>query len=219
MIPPAALAEVSRIGLQRGLRVLQGYRLGDTDETHVARLLDYMAPAPFTTWVDIGCGFGEVARLMHRQRHDLAFVLVNNSYYQLARVPGDMMWLHADMHDLPIETGTMDGCMFLYSLCHADDISEALAEAARVTRPGGELLVYDYERLGGDNRLMQERLCAQALPPGELGAIAAAAGWTVTLWDRPSGSDAVWRGLFADPAEYERLFADLRPVLWKAVRE
>jgi SAM-dependent methyltransferase len=219
MIPPAVLAEVSRLGLAAGLRVLQGYRLAHTDEAHVARLLEYLAPAPFTTWADIGCGFGEVARLMRAQRPDLAFILVNNSYYQLARVPGDMLSLHADMHDLPIETGTMDGCMFLYSLCHADDVGKALAEAARVTREGGELLVYDYERRGGDNRLMRERLYAQALWHDELCDLAGDAGWAITAWHNPPGSDALFRSLFTDQADYGRIFDDLCPVLWKATRE
>jgi ArsR family transcriptional regulator len=218
MIPPPALAEVSRLGLVAGLKVLQGYRLADTDEAHVGVLLDYMAPEPWTTWVDVGCGFGEVARLMRARCPDLGFVLVNNSYYQLARVPQDFLWLHADMSDLPIETATMDGCMFLYSLCHADDIGLALGEAARVTRPGGGLFVYDYERLGGDNHLMRKRLYAQALSRGALQGMATAAGWAVEMWHNPSGSDAVWRRLFADAAAYEAIFADLRPVLWRAIR-
>jgi len=97
MIPADVLNEASRLALAAGVKILQGFRLADTDAAHVARLLDYMQPEAGETWVDIGCGFGEVARLMHAACPDLNFILVNNNYFQLSHAPRDFLQLHADM--------------------------------------------------------------------------------------------------------------------------
>jgi len=114
----------------------------------------------------------------------------------------------------------------------------ALREAARVTRRGGRLLVFDYERLpdqtrpthpGGaahvpdygladPNRLMRERLFARAVPFDEMVAIADIAGWTVDWHENPDGCDDVFRMLYGNDEEYARIFDDLRPVIWTAVR-
>jgi ubiquinone/menaquinone biosynthesis C-methylase UbiE len=126
--------------------------------------------------------------------------------------------MHGDMHALPLHNAAVDGCMFLYSLCHADPVRLALQEAARVTKPGGGLFVFDYARLAGDNRLMQEKLYAAALPPDCLRAIAEAVGWHVTGWDAPDGDDALFRELYGNPVEYALIFTALVPVLWRAVR-
>jgi len=217
-LPQPALTEASRYGLDRGIRILQGYRLAGTDAAHTDCLLDFMAPKRGTVWADIGCGFGEVARLMQRRRPDLDFVLINNNTFQLAAAPTEFRKLHGDMHALPLHDAAVDGCMFLYSLCHADPIGGALKEAARVTAPGGGLLVFDYARLAGDNRLMREKLYATALAPDHLRAIAEAVGWRVTGWDAPDGDDALFRELYDNPIEYARIFTPLVPVLWKAVR-
>lgn len=203
-----------------GLRILQGVRLGPNDAAHVAALLRFMAPKPHTTWVDVGCGFGEVARLMQLERPDLNFILVNNNQYQLDQAPVAFpRWL-ADMVELPVPDASVDGAMFLYSLCHADAFTSVLAEAARVVKPEGTLFVYDYERLKGDNTLMRNTLCARAISREGMGRITERAGWEITRWDHPDGDDQVWRDLYGptNQASYELIFKDLVPVLWKARR-
>jgi SAM-dependent methyltransferase len=217
-IPQDVLVEASRVCLAQGVKILQGYRLADTDEAHVAKLLAHMAPKPDTLWADIGCGFGEVARVMCEQRPDLSFFLVNNNEFQLAHTPEGFRAIQADMEDIPLGDGTVDGCMFLYSLCHAPDMLFALIEAARITRPGGELYVYDYERMGGDNALMRQCLYAKAFPFDDIVDTARMAGWKVTLHYHPAGSDELFRQLYPNQEEYDEIFEDLRPVIWKAVR-
>ena len=209
----AATAEVAR----HGIKVLQGYRLAPTDEAHVSALLRYMAPDADATIVDIGCGFGEVARLMAIERPDLDFILVNSNALQLSFAPTCFHHVLADMHDMPLRDGCADGVMFLYSLCHAD-FHAALAEAARVTRPGGMLFVFDYDRLRGDNYRMTTRLCARAIPYAEMAQIAMDTGWRPVMRDYPDGDDALFRGLFESAVEYARIFDDLVPIVWKARR-
>lgn len=235
MIPVDVLNEASRRCLAAGIRILQGFRLGDTDERHVARLMEFMQPDPGSTWVDIGCGFGEVARLMSHA--NLNFILVNNNYFQLSHAPSQFLRLYGDMHDLPLEDETADGCMLLYTLCHANPPLTVLEEAARVTRPGGRLLVFDYERLPAPDNdvpdddlsellspesdphyLMQMRLFARAWPFDDLVRCADAAGWTVDLHHNPPGDDRLFRTLYGNDREYDEIFDALRPVIWTAIR-
>jgi len=218
MIPQDMLTAASRAGWEQGLRILQGYRLAPTDAAHVARLLAYMAPARDTLWLDLGCGFGEVARHMRELRPDLRFILVNNNRWQLYRVPGELRTLEADMASVPLDDGCADGCMFLYSLCHAESFRAVLTEAARLTAPGGALFVFDYQRLGGTNARMRERLFARALFGEQMQGELSATGWRLTLRDYPDGDDSLFRSLFASEAEYDLIFRDLVPVIIKAVR-
>jgi hypothetical protein len=68
LLDAAALELPSEEAWARGIRILQGNRLGDTDAAHVAALLALMALPEGALIADIGCGFGEVARLMRGQR-------------------------------------------------------------------------------------------------------------------------------------------------------
>ena len=220
MIDQDRLTLASRLALESNLRVLQGFRLGATDREHIQRLLDYMAPEPETTWLDIGCGFGEPARLMQALRPDLRFRLVNNNAFQLAQVPAHLVAVPADMHELPFPDDTFDGAMFLYSLCHADSFIAALREAARVVRAGGRLFVFDYVRLNdSDDRLSQHYLDARFLPYGALRPLTRVSGWTSLGCDLPSGDDAVFRAAFGDQqAVYDRIFKQVVPIVWWATR-
>lgn len=215
----ARLDAVSDVAWESGLRVLQGHRLGTTDELHVGELLRLMAPPMGAVVADLGCGFGEVARLMRMARPDLAFVLVNRNAKQLARVSYDvgLSTVLADVHDLPLGDGFCDGAMLLYALCHLD-APRALAEAARIVRPGGFLFVFDYERLGGDDALMSRVLCARAHSNRTMQAWAREAGWRWAGQHSPSGDDATFRALFSDGAEYDAIFNHLRPVVWRFTR-
>jgi ubiquinone/menaquinone biosynthesis C-methylase UbiE len=219
MIPQDFLTEASRKCLDAGVRVLQGFRLAQTEHTHVAALLDYMDPARGTLWADIGCGFGEPARMMHQLRPDLGFVLVNNNQFQLDYAPRRFLRLCADMAYIPLPAESVDGCMFLYSLMHADNLGVALREAARITRPGGALFVYDFERIRGDNDLMQRRMYARAFPFAVLGHYGKRAGWGIVMHAYPDGDDTLARTMYGNDEEYDEIFDDVQFTVWKAVRE
>lgn len=205
MIPQAALDHFSRIGLECGLRLLQGFRLHDTDEGHVERLLA-LAGVVAGHWLDIGCGFGEFARLARRPA--LRFTLLNYNAFQLTHAPENMPRVRADMNDLPFGAGSFDGAMFLYSLCHADDPLRALAEAARVVRPGGHLVVYDYT--GADCGTWGE-LYARFYEMAELEGLARACGWRMQAVEYPHGREMMF--------DQHPSFADLRATLWRAARD
>ena len=222
MIPPDEMNAASLACLQRGVKILQGFRLADTDEAHIAALLAFMDPPHRSSWLDIGCGFGEPARLMQQQRPDLRFELVNNNRFQLSRVPSEMSAWHADMHDLPFLNATFDGAMFLYSLCHSEGLISALREAARVVRRDGRLFVFDYVRLAGDNTLAKLHLGANFFTPDDLADLLWNAGWIANGITLPkTGSDAVFRSLFGDGTQvelYNRIFSELAPMLADCTR-
>lgn len=202
-----------------GLRLLQGHRLGASDYRHTMSLLDRMAPEQGEQILDVGCGFGEPARLMAAARPDLRFTLLNVSAVQLRYAPKAMPRVGADAHKLPFPAASFDRVMFLYSLCHMRPL-QAFMEAARVTRPGGGLFIYDYERLRGDNGLMRQQLMAEAHPWWTLDSWLRGADWEVVGHEAPEGDDYLFRALFAleGNPHYDRIFGELRPMIVQARR-
>lgn len=140
----AALQAATDACLASGMRVLQLFRCGD-EAAHVARLLELMAPPADACVVDVGCGVGEVARLMLEARPDLGFILLNLSAYQLELCPEAMTRVQADLHDMPIVDACADVVMVNYTLGYAD-LDRFMAQAARVLKPGGVLFIYDLTR-------------------------------------------------------------------------
>lgn len=218
LIAPHTLDGATDQAILMGIKVLQGCRFAATDEGHVSELLRHMAPEHGATILDVGCGFGEVSRLMAMERPDLDFILLNQNEKQLSYAPTDSMRVLGDMHAIPLADASVDGAMLLYSLCHAD-FGVALKEAARVTRQGGELFVYDYERVSGDNALFLAHLSAWAIPRPLMEWVAGNAGWTPVMHETPDGDDTMFREAFGDDVAYDAIFSELTPCVWKMRRQ
>ena len=98
---------------------------------------------------DLGCGEGyltvETARWA---RHVTA---VDRSTGVLARAKAlaarkkcsNITWKKGELEKLPIENATVDVALLSQALHHAADPALAIAEAARVLKPGGRLLILD----------------------------------------------------------------------------
>lgn len=94
--------------------------------------------------LDAGCGAGRVSA--HLRGGGLRVVGVDLSPGMLAMALRDQPWLPtavATLTRLPLGDDTVDAVMFWYSTIHLDDdqLVVALAEASRVLRPGGHVLV------------------------------------------------------------------------------
>jgi phosphoadenosine phosphosulfate reductase len=139
-----AINTATDLALAKGLRVMQTAFIGDSQAAHVAYLLKLINPAPGAHIVDAGCGVGEVARLMHAERPDLTFDLVNVSEYQLKHAPdGEAFALHrVDFTRSGLPDASADVVMFNSALCQMP-INQALSEARRLLKPGGQLFVCD----------------------------------------------------------------------------
>jgi SAM-dependent methyltransferase len=98
---------------------------------------------------DLGCGEGyltvETARWA---RHVTA---VDRSTGVLARAKAlaarkklsNITWKKGELESLPMENGSIDVALLSQALHHASDPAGALAEATRVLKPGGRLLILD----------------------------------------------------------------------------
>ena len=94
---------------------------------------DMVAPQLRGPVLDVGCGEGRLAALLGG---DVRWVGVDSSPSQLAANPYRPVVL-ADMRALPFADGTFAEVAHLWCLYHLDDPVPAIAEAARVLRPGG----------------------------------------------------------------------------------
>jgi 3'-phosphoadenosine 5'-phosphosulfate sulfotransferase (PAPS reductase)/FAD synthetase len=178
LMDAAAVDAATDTALSMGILVFNGALFGQDEAEHVDVLLQILDPVEDALIIDAGCGVGEMARLMRERRPDLKFLLVNTSQMQLDRCPPDFDRLLADYEHLEgVPDHCADAIVFSYSLCHAEFWMPALAEARRVLKPGGTLLVNDMARL-------------DELPRSDIEALLGALVWSPELvesWFREAG--------------------------------
>ncbi len=100
--------------------------------------------------LDAGCGFGGTFDLLNRQAHDmdLAGVNVDDRQLDICRqlVPANgnrLRWDLADACHLPYADASFDRVLCIEAMFHFSSRRRFFAEAARVLRPGGTLVVSD----------------------------------------------------------------------------
>lgn len=125
-----------------GVRLLNFWRLAESESGHVAAALDLLELPPGAAVADLGSGTGEFARLALAQRGDLRFTLVNDHAWQLEQSPSGARTVLADMARTGLASGSYDAVILAYALGHGD-VAEVLEEACRILKPGGKLLLHD----------------------------------------------------------------------------
>ena len=100
--------------------------------------------------LDIASGDGVLAELVapHANRYvciDTSARVVAMASERLRRLP-NVEVREGDMHALPFEAGSFDLVVLMHALTYADKPAQAVAEAARVLRPGGRLLLSSLAR-------------------------------------------------------------------------
>jgi ArsR family transcriptional regulator len=150
----ARLAEVRRLRKENFAQ----HRVGDERRQLVpgrswaawSRALGLLLPA--VDVADLGCGEGyltiEAARWARR------VVAVDRAKDVLAQAKAladrrkvrNITWKQGELDKLPIKDATIDIALLSQALHHADDPAAVLAEAQRILRPGGRLVVLDLRR-------------------------------------------------------------------------
>lgn len=117
------------------------------------RLWSLAGFGPGQSLLDLGCGPGfatlELARLAgsEGQVHavDSASQFTNHLRAQLDAAQVRNVRVHdCDVRDLPLTDATLDGVFARWLLCFVDDPRRVCEEVARVLRPGGVFLAWDY---------------------------------------------------------------------------
>lgn len=125
------------------------------DRRWKARLIREARLGPSDTVLDLACGTGDLARLAHAAGagHVIGVDLTVRMLV-LAR-PRDpaVQYVAGDMAALPAATASVDAVTTGYGLRNVPDLDVAIAEIARVLRPGGRLLSLDFNR--PDSRLVR----------------------------------------------------------------
>lgn len=141
-------------------------RIGELDDSTVAGLAarlelrgsdprqrrlwgEFLARATYpaaSTVLEVGCGIGIITQLIAARPGVTQAVGVDPSPYlveQARQHAPSLRFEVADGRALPFADQSMDGVVFCTTLCHIPGPDRALAEAFRVLKPGGSLLVYD----------------------------------------------------------------------------
>lgn len=120
------------------------------DEARIeAALLELFGAEAPKSLLDVGTGTGRVLQLMAPRIGFGLGVDLSREMLTVARANLDRTSLrncqvrHGDMYHLPLPDGSFDAATLHNVLRFADDPGAALAEAARVLRPGGRLAVVD----------------------------------------------------------------------------
>jgi ubiquinone/menaquinone biosynthesis C-methylase UbiE len=113
----------------------------DAEEPVVRSLLDEL---PAGRALDAACGTGRLTRLLEELGHDVVAVDASAAMLARAREKGLRARLvTGNLLDLPMESGSIDVAVCGLALTHVEDLLSAVAELARVLRPGGLLLTTD----------------------------------------------------------------------------
>jgi ubiquinone/menaquinone biosynthesis C-methylase UbiE len=99
--------------------------------------------------IDVGCGLGDDARALSRLvgPHgevvglDSSTALLERAQSRCEAEDGPVTFITGDAHELPFDAGAFDAARTERTLQHLESPARAVGELARVTRPGGVVLV------------------------------------------------------------------------------
>lgn len=124
--------------------------LHSPDEPVEAALLAALGREPLGTLLDVGTGTGRMAELFASRAAQITAFDKSPEMLRIARArlqhlpAGQVDLVQGDFAALPFEPASFDTLLFHQVLHYAQAPEEVLAEAARVTRPGGQIAVIDF---------------------------------------------------------------------------
>jgi ubiquinone/menaquinone biosynthesis C-methylase UbiE len=110
---------------------------------HVKVVLEHLGDLNGKRVADVGCGKGRFARVVKEKNPRASVVALDLAEAMLKPIPGEIHRVAASMTALPLATEAFDGAYATESLEHAVDIPGAVAELARIVKPGGRIVIID----------------------------------------------------------------------------
>jgi ubiquinone/menaquinone biosynthesis C-methylase UbiE len=182
-------------------------RLHVSDADVEAALLQILGPDHVDALLDLGTGTGWILQLLEQSYRRAVGIDASRDMLAVARANLDKAGIvkasvrHGDIFNLPLEAGDFDLITIHQVLHFLDEPERAIAEAARVLRPGGRLVIVDlaphafdylrdehaHLRLGFSHQTVTEWLEKLGLTVGEIIDLQPkqqkpASALTVTIW-------------------------------------
>jgi malonyl-CoA O-methyltransferase len=110
---------------------------------HVRLILEYFGDLERKRVLDVGCGKGRFARVLHERHPEASVVAFDLAEAMLRHVPAGVPPCAGSMTALPFQTEVFDCAYATESLEHAVDIDQAVAEICRAVKPGGRIVIID----------------------------------------------------------------------------
>lgn len=110
---------------------------------HVRRVLEHLGDLNAKSVADIGSGKGRFARIVKDRNPDATVIALDIAEAMLHPIASDIRRVAASMTQLPLASASVDAAYAIESLEHAVDIEGAVAEIARVVKPGGKIAIID----------------------------------------------------------------------------
>ena len=134
-------------------------------------VLQRMAPQPGERWLDLACGTGAVAERAARAGArvvgvDLAPALVETARERARALGLDIEYRVGDCEDLSdLDDGSFDIVSSTCGIMFSPDHEASASELARVTRPGGRIVLASWTPDGGLGRMFAMMAPFQPAPP------------------------------------------------------
>ena len=118
-------------------------------QRHVELFADVLEAVDARQAIEFGCGLGYNVRTLAGAKPGCSFTGVDLSPHHLASARRDargltnLEFVEGNYQQLSLEDGVFDAVLAVETLCQTDDQRLAVAEAFRLLRPGGQMLVID----------------------------------------------------------------------------
>ncbi|WP_066557876.1 ArsR/SmtB family transcription factor [Croceicoccus bisphenolivorans] len=153
--------------------------------------------------LDIGTGTGRMAELYAPSAQHVAAIDKSPEMLRIARArlqhlpPARLSLLQGDFLDLPFEAESFDTVLFHQVLHYAQAPERALAEAARVTKPGGRIAIVDFAAHAREDLRTEQAHARLGFTDTQMQTLLEGAGFAPVADSALSGSELtvrIWTG-------------------------
>jgi ubiquinone/menaquinone biosynthesis C-methylase UbiE len=145
-------------------------RITETLEDIHQRVIDALDPEPGDRWLDLACGTGAIAERACAAGAqvtgvDLAPVLIETAKERAAASGLDVEYVVGDVEALDFEDASFDKVSSTVGIMFAPDHEATAGEIARVTKPGGRIVLANWTPQGGLGKMFKVMAPYQPAPP------------------------------------------------------